>query len=320
MKKRYYVLFVLLFLLSLGAIFTTLLFDLTGQRVQRRFLDISVITREADRSVWDSIRQGMDQAAKDLDVELRLVTLTVDNSVDEQRALLDREVQGGADAIILSPADSDAMAEEIQKAAVKLPVVAMESDVETDRLTACIAADNAAMGRALAKEILAGMPSGSDIVLLDSGGPSRGVAQRLAGAVETFEAAGETVRKMPLPNGLMAGAEAMAKLIAEGPDAIVAFEPTALETAARAAQLVQHPPTLYGIGSTGAIASSLDRGIITAIAAQNDFAEGYLAVSAAVRAVENKPPEHSEPIGFSIIHRDDMYDPDHQKLLFPFVR
>ena len=100
MKKRYLLLFAV-FLLAFGALFTLLSAAPLQQR-PRDYLEISVITRESDSSIWASIRQGMEQAANDFDVELRLVTLTETNSVSEQRMLLSREAKGGADALILA--------------------------------------------------------------------------------------------------------------------------------------------------------------------------------------------------------------------------
>ena len=125
MKKRYLLLFAV-FLLAFGALFTLLSAAPLQQR-PRDYFEISVVTRESDSSIWASIRQGMEQAANDFDVELRLVTLTETNSVSEQRMLLSREAKGGADALILAPADPNALEDAVAEAGI--PVVTMQAPV-----------------------------------------------------------------------------------------------------------------------------------------------------------------------------------------------
>lgn len=91
----------------------------------------------------------MEQAANDFDVELRLVTLTETNSVSEQRMLLSREAKGGADALILAPADPDALGDAVAEAGI--PVVTMQAPVGN---APCISVDNEAMGGELARSML----------------------------------------------------------------------------------------------------------------------------------------------------------------------
>lgn len=138
MKKRYLLLFAV-FLLAFGALFTLLSAAPLQQR-PRDYFEISVVTRESDSSIWASIRQGMEQAANDFDVELRLVTLTETNSVSEQRMLLSREAKGGADALILAPADPNALEDAVAEAGI--PVVTMQAPVGN---APCISVDNEAM-------------------------------------------------------------------------------------------------------------------------------------------------------------------------------
>ena len=111
-----------------------------------------------------------------------------------------------------------------------------------------------------------------------------------------------------------------ATLQARRPDAVVAFEPSALEQAAQLAQGQEKPPLVYGTGATGTIASYLERSSITLSAAQNEFAAGYLAVEAAVRSARGQDQAAIAPLDFSLIRQENMYDPDNQKLLFPVTR
>ena len=313
MKKRYLLLFAV-FLLAFGALFTLLSAAPLQQR-PRDYLEISVITRESDSSIWASIRQGMEQAANDFDVELRLVTLTETNSVSEQRMLLSREAKGGADALILAPADPDALGDAVAEAGI--PVVTMQAPVGN---APCISVDNVAMGGELARSMLPRLRTGDRVVLLSVFPGGGAVAGRAAGARRALEEQGVAVEELWLPGGRSAMGEALSGLLSDPPELVIALEPAALEGAVRVFQGLESAPALCGIGSTSLIVSCLEKKLIEAIAAQNDFAAGYLAIDAAVAAAEGRPLSPAEPIGFSIVRQETMYLPENQKLLFPFVR
>ncbi|MEI3347635.1 MAG: hypothetical protein V8R55_04295 [Dysosmobacter sp.] len=79
-------------------------------------------------------------------------------------------------------------------------------------------------------------------------------------------------------------AEALESALAQtDAGAVAAFEASALETAAQV-RAEQSAPLLYGMGATAEVAAGLKQGRITATAAKNEFAAGYLAVEPPWRA------------------------------------
>lgn len=95
-------------------------------------VEISVILRETESGTWSATRQGMEQAAMDLDVELRFLTPAEDNDAAQQAELLDREASGGAQAAVLVPADREVLAQAVADLSRKLPVVSLETDMTQD--------------------------------------------------------------------------------------------------------------------------------------------------------------------------------------------
>ena len=61
-------------LLILCALFLLLAYPADRTLRPQPLLEVSVILRETDASLWTNARQGMEQAAMDLDVELRFLT------------------------------------------------------------------------------------------------------------------------------------------------------------------------------------------------------------------------------------------------------
>ena len=79
-------------LLGLCVLFMLLATEPAKVQARQEPVEISVILRETESGTWSATRQGMEQAAMDLNVELRVLTLSRENDAEEQRDLLEREV------------------------------------------------------------------------------------------------------------------------------------------------------------------------------------------------------------------------------------
>ena len=88
---------------------TLLLPQMSGLHRRPQPLELSVIIREQDSSLWTNTRMGMEQAAGELGAELRFLTLATANDGREQWELLQREIEQGADALVVAPADPAAV-------------------------------------------------------------------------------------------------------------------------------------------------------------------------------------------------------------------
>lgn len=307
-------------LLGLCVLFVLLAFEPDASRRAAEPSQISVILRETDTSCFAAARQGMEQAAADLGAELRILTLGTANDAAEQRELLRREADGGADAVVLVPADRESLAADVKKITGELPVVTMETDLTKSGARVWVGADNEALGRALGQAALNGAEPGRTVLALSSVPGDNGVQDRLESAAAVLAEAGRDVRVCAARDGQSVGQALAEELSAVSPALVLAFEASALEQAAQVMDTRAEPPLLYGVGATNSIAAGLEQGRITAIAAQNEFTAGYLAVESAARQAKKLAAEPVEPLGFSILRRENMYEPDHQKLLFPVTR
>lgn len=295
-----------------------LLLDPIHANSKQGTVEVSVLFREPD--VNGSVRQGMEQAAGDLQAELRFLTLSQANQPEEQRALLEREVTGGADAILLTPIDRATLAEEVRRAAGEAVIVTMETEMHSSGAAACISVDNSALGQALAEAAMRGVPIGGTVLLLDSLPGDNGITERLFAASDALEAGGRRVLRCRATDSASLAETLKELLEQEQPSAVVAMEASALETAAQAAHAASYVPLVYGMGATSVIAASLEQNDITAILSQNEFAAGYLAVQTAVQAVRREHQTPPEPLHFFMVRRETMYTPENEKLLFPVTR
>lgn len=307
-------------LLSLCVLFLLLTMDPVRPSQPQKLLEISVLFRQSDASTWSVARQGMEQAAVDLNAELRFLTPTGEDVAAEQQALLEREAESGTNAVLLIPADREALADTVSRVTdAGTPVITLETDMSNAGASACIGADNFALGEALGRAALNGAPEDSLVILLDTAGAT-GVSDRIDTAESVLKAAGRRVRRCTPLDGETLTAALDRTLSAMDAAAVVAFDAADLEQAAALLAVREDAPLLYGAGSTAMVAAYLEQSTIVSIAAQNEFAAGYLAVGAAVQAATGQESLPLEPLEFFLVRQENMYEPENQKLLFPVTR
>ena len=304
-------------LLSLCVLFLLLIVDPVSHWEERKEpLSISVLPRERDNRIWSVSRQGMEQAAADLGVELRFLPLGGGDRLTQQQELLRKEVDGGADAVILSPVDAEALGETLGELSRTPCIVTMETDLSKEGASACIQADNAALGEMLGKAALNGVPEGGSVLLVNSVPGRNGVTERMEAAEKVLKESRRRVRVLEEQEERELIQQLSSVLAASPPDAVIALDAAALERTADLLAEDLRRPLLYGCGSTGSIAAHLEQGEITAIAARNEFAAGYLAVEAAVSLLQGRRPKDAA-LDFALVRKETMYEGDRQKLLFP---
>lgn len=300
-------------LIGLSVLFWLLAFAPGEKHHQPPLLELSVILRDGDGAV-STMRKGMEQAAQDLNVELRFLTPAEDNSAVQQAQLLEREVAGAASAVLLIPADREALGDAVSAAAGKTTLVTVETDMTAWGAAASITMDHQELGAALGAAALNGVPEGGTVLLLDSLPGDNGIRERMEAAKAVLEREGRQARvykwdpdTTSLPDILRI----------ERPRAIIAFEAAALADVAELSRGEDTFPLLYGCGSTSGIAAALEKGRVTVITAVNVFSAGYLAVEAAAALARHEDWTAAAPVAFSIVRQETMYDSDNQKLLFP---
>ena len=300
-------------LIGLSVLFWLLAFAPGEKHHQPPLLEMSVILRDGDGAV-STMRKGMEQAAQDLNVELRFLIPAEDNSAAQQAQLLEREVAGAASAVLLIPADREALGDAVSAAAGKTTLVTVETDMTAWGAAASITMDHQELGAALGAAALNGVPEGGTVLLLDSLPGDNGIRERMEAAKAVLEREGRQSRvykwdpdTTSLPDILRI----------ERPRAIIAFEAAALADVAELSRGEDAFPLLYGCGSTASIAAALEKGRVTAITAVNVFSAGYLAVEAAAALARHEDWTAAAPVAFSIVRQETMYDSDNQKLLFP---
>ncbi len=315
--------YIIFFIITLTFSFLYLIsykFDINN--IKKDYTKISVITRFTDTESFGIIMQGMEQAANDMKAEITYISLAEYNNADEQNELLKRELNNGADAIIISAADSDYITDTVNNISLRIPVIAIESTVNTNKINGFYSADNYEMGKMLGEKILSEMNSSDKNIVILQGSPrSISICERENGLKDVFSKQGINIIPILIDDMNTSKPYFFDNLVFEyKPDIIIATETEVLEkTASYFYSMDKWNGKIYGAGTNGKIASYLEKEIISAVVVQNEFNIGYLGVQAAVSSVNGEAIKYAD-IDYKIIDRENMYTKECQRLIFPFIR
>ena len=288
---------------------------------------VSVVVDDSSSVRWASFLSGLEQAAKDTGIKVNVVSTTKNMTIEQQYALINEEINSGADGIILQPASSrgteDMITDISRKAVLLLVDTSADMEVDVEGRSACIQVDNVELGRALANEIrisLGNDLSGQTIGIVAGSQKQNCIAERLQGFTENIESSGAKIAWTD--NSIINVTDKiMLRMQTEPVDILVALDNAGLESACEYGLRQETAPYIFGEGTSIKVVSYLDDGIITSMVVPNEYYMGYQSITAVARRHENRlTPMENETIGFRVVNRDNLFDESNQRILFPVIR
>lgn len=324
MKKNKVLAFILI-LLAFVVSFVILNRDRIFEKKNSEPYEISVICRSKSAERSTTIKQGIDQAAKDLNAEVSFITLSNENSAQEQISLLQREIKNGADAIVIAPVNSVDLKQPIEKAQKSVPVVTMQSTVDSMKGLQYISCDNLKLGSALANTMVKNGTTQNRIIILRNSMDCSNIHQRYLGVLQQLNSTKNQIEYWDIPDDPQEAYDTAKGLLQNSSaNTLIALDGVTLEAAAKAERdLLKNgiaQVQIYGIGRTNTVVSLLDEQIINSIGVENEYNLGYLSIKTAINNINKKHETNNTNINFAIVDHENMYNSDNQRLLFPFVR
>ena len=189
------------FIFSIAVIFFGMLyfisFDVAQKDIQSVYTKISVITRESSSEAIVNLQQGLEQAAVDMDVEMSIVTLTERNNAQEQQKLIQREINSGAEAIIIMPVEDEELKKTIEITAEKIPVICMSNSLQSNAISATILGQDEEMGKELGRRIFVKGVFNKNILILESSLQCDAIYKRETALLSMIENRAKSVLKQP---------------------------------------------------------------------------------------------------------------------------
>lgn len=317
---------IIILILSACGVAGIVIFSTNPQQMKgEEVYQISYIHRgEIPEESQQVILQGMEQASNAFNVELTAVNSGNPADAKGQKTLLEKEVENGADAILIEGIDDDGVRSELEKINAVIPVVEVNSrtgDGEDNKIIR-VHADDYVIGQELGEAILKRLGPEEGVILIKSGTEYSDVAERYLGVKGIMDASSVPVEEVDAGTDEVSRALMFTNLMTnQSTRHIVAFSSPELEALGKAKQ--EHPDfndiSIYGTGNTNQIINYLESGIIQVIGVSNEYSIGYLSVRNAVMKLNGEEIEKNQ-IKYSIIDASQIYKKENQRLLFPFVQ
>lgn len=296
----------------------------TGARSRPRLM---VIFKTVDYRLafWQTVKDGVDSASKDYDVNSTVLGPNGETQVDEQIRIVETAIKSKPDAIVLAASDFDKLvpvARQIK--AAHIPLVTIDSFIRGNDADSKIGTDNFNAGKQAGEALMKHVQRGSRVMIMSYIQGSSTAMDREAGVRQVLQG------KVQIGNTLYSSGESeiaykqAAELLKRDPSlkGIVALnDPTtigaaqALRDSGRAADVA-----LIGFDNSLTVLGFVESRIIRDTVVQRPFNMGYLGIKIAVDLINGKRVKSFIDTGSQVINHQNMLLPENQKLIFPVTR
>lgn len=270
---------------------------------------VSVVLDSRNNEQWEVLREGMESFARENKVEINYVILTGMESIQEQMDILHREIQNGAEGLILNLPNKDALVKQMNETLSQAKIVLIESLLPLTFEFGYIAPDNVEMGKELAQTVLSGAAPEELFGIFVGDSDMQSSQERLQGVQEVL---GERV------SFVASGPEGVSRELWEKTQTFLFLD-------VRAGEMVVDPAgkegkQLYGIGRTEKLVYCLDKGIVDTLLVTDDFVMGYTALQNLYQQIRYYMEMENEIIPHISVNRENLYREDTERILFPAVQ
>ena len=295
-------------------------------------LSIAVIPKGTTHDFWKSIHAGALRAAEELSAQGTTVEVTWkgplrEDDREQQVQVVEGFLSQGVQGIVLAPLDSRALVRPVEEAGrAGIPVVIIDSGLETEEIVSFVATDNR-MGGALAADRLGETLGGSGRVLMlryQEGSASTqdresGFLERIQSSYPGIEVISSDQYAGPTRETAKRASENLLNRYGAEIDGI--FTPNESSTIGMllALQDIGRAGTLPHVGfdASTMLIGALRDGHLEGLVLQNPVRMGYLGVMTVVQHVQGQTVEKRVDTGVMMVTRENMESPEAQELLNP---
>jgi ribose transport system substrate-binding protein len=297
-----------------------------------RAFTIAVIPKGTSHEFWKSIHAGAMKAKQELETQGHKVNIIWkgplrEDDRDQQIQVVESFIARRVDGIVLAPLDVNALIAPVESAMrTRIPVVIIDSGVQTDNIVSYIATDNYKGGQLGAEHLAKILNGRGKVILLRYQVGSNSTDQREAGFMEE-------IKKYPdikvISSDQYSGAtrdsayQAAQNLLNRyGKEVDGMFAPCepitvgvtmALRDIGKAGGGVK----LVGFDAGSQSVEALKRGDVQGLVVQNPMRMGYEGVMTVVNSIEKKKVTRKVDTGVQVVTRENMEKPDINALLYP---
>lgn len=291
----------------------------------RKNIDFIVKMRNGD--YWYDVERGANAAAKEFNVNLNFIAPDSEMDIESQIKEVQESINKKSDALILAPSDYKELTPITEKVYEnKIPVIVVDTGINTDKITSYISTNNYIAGREAAEKIIGIVGENSKVAVMSFVKGSKNAEEREEGVLDELKKHPniEIVATEYCQSSEKLAEEFTKNIIERNNkiDGVIALNSIAAIGAAQAVEELglAGKVKIVAFDSTPIEVKYIENGTIQAALVQSPFSIGYLGVKyAAISARGQKVPKSVET-DFKLIDKNNMYLAENQKLVFPFQK
>lgn len=287
---------------------------------------IILVSKSSESNFWKTVYAGANAAANEYNIQVDFVSPKEEDDYETQNQCILQAIQDGYNGLVISACDYTKNTEAIEKAADSgMTVITIDSPIQSSKNFTMIGTDNEEAGRTAAKtmaELLEGKPAKVGIINFEEISGNGG--QRQIGFEEEAKVSGmEIIDLRYAYSNVESPRDETLSMLDEHPEinGIVTFnEWTTLGVGTALASLPDaRDKVVIGFDTNIRSIDDLENGVFDALVVQNPFAMGYLGITRAIEESQRKTFPDTINTGTTVITSENMYNPENQKLTFPFT-
>ena len=284
------------------------------EKNSKQYRKISVVIQDAEDTQWAAFRYGLKMAAQDQKVELVVASTADALTKEEQLNTIKREIELGADAVIVQPVPGDDLEQKLRHLEKKVPIMLVEYTTAKEREKSqlpSVEPDHSAMGEALAEELkkdYCGNLSGKKYGILMKSDAPQAMNSRRQGVEKALQDTGIVCSWV-----VDSSVENKPKV-----DIVIALDNNSLIKAAeQAAANNLHGALVYGIGNSTQAAYYLDIGSVECLVVPDEFSVGYYSLTEAAERLRHFfRGLKRRVVVYTVIRREELFEERNQEILF----
>lgn len=290
---------------------------------QTKRVTIAVIPKGRALLFWQSVHAGAARAAREAGVEIAWNATERETDYAGQVQIVEAMINRRVDAIVLAPLDKVVLAGPVERAAhAGIPVVVMDSPVDTELYVARVATDNYGAGR-LAADRMGAILNGRGkvaMVMCQPGGAS--TMAREQGFNDAVHDKFPDIEIVDRRYGMADFAKSLnvaENILTAHPtlNAIFASNETSSVGAAQALKGRAAKVKLVGFDCSPTLIEGLKSGLIDSLLVQHPFKMGYEAVMSAVKKLRGESVVKIDDLAARLVTLENLNDPEVQAQINP---
>jgi ribose transport system substrate-binding protein len=284
---------------------------------------IAVIPKGTTHSFWNSVLAGAQKAAKENNVEIFWTGPDREGDREKQIQIVEDFIVKKVAGIVLAPTDAKALVPVVERAAAAhIPVVIIDSNIDTDKRVSFVATDNYAGGALAARHMAKLFGGKGKVAVIKYMAGSASTTARENGFMETLkkefpgiEVVDDRYGNDTVETALSAAEDVLTRH--KELDGIFACNESTSRGALRALESQGRAGSVKMIGfdAADALLKGLESGRIDALVVQNPQAMGYRGVSSVAAAIKGQSVKPRIDTGVELVTKDRLNSPEIRSLI-----